>query len=88
MFVCLSVGMWRSNGDPNPCTNRNEILHAYHHLSKEGFGIGLTPAPSLPGPGGKTLKAEGNIFENCFQNKRPSAVCKLTRAAPGTSASK
>jgi len=47
-------------------------------LSKEGFGAGLTPAPSLPGPGGKTLQAEGHIFENCLQNKRCSAVCKLT----------
>jgi len=22
LLVCLSVGMWRSNGNPNPCTNR------------------------------------------------------------------
>jgi len=43
MFVCLSVGMWRANGNPNPCTNLDEIL---------GFGPGLTPAPSHPGPGG------------------------------------
>jgi len=21
MFVCLSVGMWRANGNPNPCTS-------------------------------------------------------------------
>jgi len=25
MFVCLSVGMWRSNGNPNPCTNLDEF---------------------------------------------------------------
>jgi len=56
-------------------------------MAKEGFGAGLTLAPSLPGPGGKTLKAEGNIFENCFQNIQCSAGCKLTRAAPSTSAS-
>jgi len=35
----------------------------------------------------KTLKAEGDIFENCFQCKRCSAGCKLTWAAPGTLAS-
>jgi len=31
---------------PNPCTNPDEILPAHPHLSKEGFGAGLTPAPS------------------------------------------
>jgi len=46
LFVCLSVGMWRANGNPNPCTDRDEILHAYPNLSKEGSGAGLTPAPS------------------------------------------
>jgi len=46
MFVCLSVGMWRANGNPNPCTVLNEILHTHPHLSKEGFGAGLTPGPS------------------------------------------
>jgi len=48
-------------------------------MSKEGFGTGLTPTP--PGPGGpKIIKAEGDIFENCLQNKRCSAGYKLTRA--------
>jgi len=56
--------MWRSIGNPNPCTDRAEILHACPYLSKKGFGAGLTPAPSLPGPGDKTLKAEGHIFES------------------------
>jgi len=52
--------MWRANGNPNPCTELDEILHAHPHLSKEGFGTGLSPAP----PGGpKTLKAEGHIFK-------------------------
>jgi len=61
--------MWRANGNPNPCTDHDEILHAYIHLSKEGFGAGLTHAPSPPGPGGpKILKAEGHIFENCLRN--------------------
>jgi len=46
MFVCLSVGMWRANGNPNPCTDLDDILHTHPHLSKEGFGTGLTPAPS------------------------------------------
>jgi len=55
--------MWRANGNPNPCTDHDEILHTHPHLSKEGFGPGLTPAP--PGPGGlKILKAKGDMFEN------------------------
>jgi len=36
--------MWRANGNPNPCTD--DIFYAHPHLSKEGFGAGLTPAPS------------------------------------------
>jgi len=45
--VCLSVcwyveGQWNAN----PCTDRDEILHPHPHLSKEGFGAGLSPAPS------------------------------------------
>jgi len=43
MFVCLSVGMWGDNGNPNPCTDLNEILHTHPLLSKEGFGTGFTP---------------------------------------------
>jgi len=64
MFVYLSLGMWRANGNANPCTDLDEIFPAHPHLSKEGFGAGLTPTPSLPGPGGlETLKAEGHIFK-------------------------
>jgi len=44
--------MWRANGNPNPCTNLDEIFHTHPHLSKEGFGAGLTPAPSCLGLGG------------------------------------
>jgi len=56
--------MWRANGNPNPCTDLDEILHAPPHLSKEGFGPGLICTPSPLGPGGpKTLKAEGHIFK-------------------------
>jgi len=56
--------MWRANGNPNPCTDLAEILHAHPHKSKEGFGTGLTPAPSPLVPGGpKTLKAEGHIVK-------------------------
>jgi len=29
MFVYLSVGMWRANGNPNPCTDLDEILHTH-----------------------------------------------------------
>jgi len=48
--------MWRAIGNPNPCTDLDEILHAYPHLSSEGFGAGLTPtpSPSWPGRGSKT----------------------------------
>jgi len=47
------------------------------------------PLPLPLGLGGpKTLKAKKHIFENCLQNKRCSAGCKLTQAMPGTSASK
>jgi len=41
--VCLSAGMWRANGNPNPCINIDEILHTHLHLSKKGFGASLTP---------------------------------------------
>jgi len=41
--VCLSVGMWSAIGNPNSCTNLDKILHTYTHMSKEGFGVGLTP---------------------------------------------
>jgi len=40
--------------------------------------------PSSLGP--ETPRDEGQIFEKCLQNKRFLASCKLTRAAPGTSA--
>jgi len=67
MFVRLSVCLLvcgGANGNPIPCTDPNEILNAHPHLSKEGFGTGLTPAPFPLGPGGpKTLKVEGHIFK-------------------------
>jgi len=38
--------MWRAIGNPNPCTDLDEILHTHPHLSKEGFGPGLIrPVP-------------------------------------------
>jgi len=55
MFVCLSVGTWRADGNPNPYIDLDDIFHAHPHLSKEGFGAGLTPVPSALGLGG--LKA-------------------------------
>jgi len=47
MGVQMSVGMWRANENPNPCTDLNDILQAYP-LSVQGsfFGAGLTPPPS------------------------------------------
>jgi len=47
MFVCTSVGMWRANGNPNPCTYLDEIFYAHPHLSMEGFGAGF-PQPPPP----------------------------------------
>jgi len=44
--------MWRANGNPNPCTDLDKILHPHPHLSKEGFGEGLTPTLYLLGLGG------------------------------------
>jgi len=37
MFVCLSVGTWRADGNLNPCTDLDEILHAHLHLPKKRF---------------------------------------------------
>jgi len=80
--------MWRANGNPIPCTDLDEILHTHFYLSKGGFDAGLNPDPLSPWASGpETLEAEGHIIENCLQNKRCSAGCKLIRAAPGASAS-
>jgi len=68
MFVCPSVVMWRAIGNQNPCTNLDEILHAYPYLSKEGFGGGLTPAPS-PRLGLGDLKPY-KLKDTFLQNKR------------------
>jgi len=54
--------MWRANGNPNPCTDRDEILHAYPHLSKEGFGARLNPSALPPGQGG-LKQVEGHTFK-------------------------
>jgi len=84
MFVCLLVC-----GNPSCWTDLDEILHMLPQLSKEGFGPDLTPAPSPPVPGlPKILKAEGDIFEHSLKNKICSEGCKLTWAAPDTSAIK
>jgi len=36
MFVCPSGGMWRTNGNPTPSTNLDEILHTLETLKAEG----------------------------------------------------
>jgi len=33
--------MWRANGNPNPYSDLDEILHTHPHLSKEGFDAGF-----------------------------------------------
>jgi len=54
--VCLSIGMWRANGNPNPCTNLDEILHTPYPTCPRA-------CPPLPGHGEpETLQAEGHIF--------------------------
>jgi len=63
LFVCLSVGMCRANGNPNPYTDLDEIFPEHPHLSKEGFGAGLTPHHPPWAWGLETLKAEGHIFK-------------------------
>jgi len=45
----MSVGMWRADGNPNPCMDLYKICMHIPHLSKKGFGEVLTPTPSLPG---------------------------------------
>jgi len=75
--------MWRTNGNPKPCTEFDEIFKTHHHPSKEGFGAGLTPAPPHPlGLRGLNPYKLKDTFLRC------SAGYKLTRAAPGTSANK
>jgi len=34
--------------NPYPYTDLDEIFHGHLHLSEEGFGAGLTGAPSPP----------------------------------------
>jgi len=41
----MSVDMWRASGNPNPSTDLDKVLYGHPHLSKEGFGAVLTPAP-------------------------------------------
>jgi len=51
MFVCLFVRLLVCGGLMEiqiPCTDRDEILHTHPHLSKEGFGPGLTCNPLTP----------------------------------------
>jgi len=52
MYVSLSVGMWRSNGNPNLCTNLDEILHAHPPAFQGRFWSRFDPAPSPLSLGG------------------------------------
>jgi len=51
--VCLSAGIWRASGNPNPYYDLVEISH----LSKEGFDAGLAPAPSPWACGAQNTKS-------------------------------
>jgi len=83
LLICMSVGMWKANWNPNPCMDLDKTLHSHLHLSKEGFGTVLTLAPSPP-RGLKLLKLKGTFSKTAYKTKNG---CKLTRAALGTSAS-
>jgi len=65
--ICLSVSMWRANGNPRPNPKIEEILHEHPHLSREGSGEVLTLACTPGGP--ETLKAEETFLKT---------VCKKT----------
>jgi len=71
MFVCMSVGMWRANGNSNPFTDLDEICtHAHPHLSKEGFGTGLTSHPFPLGLGGlKYSKLKNTFLKTVYKTK-------------------
>jgi len=63
MFVCLSV-CWYVEIQTTASILMKFCTHTLTHLSKEGFGPGLTPAPSPPGPRGlENLKVVGHIFK-------------------------
>jgi len=60
-------------------TDHDEIFHAYPPPAQGRFWCRFDPHPLLTWAWGpKILKAEGDIFENCLQNKRCPAGCKLT----------
>jgi len=82
MYVSLSVGAWRANG--NPMILMKFCKHI--HTCPRKVLVQVLSPPSPPGPEQpEILKADGRIFENCLQNKGCSAGCKLTRAARGIS---
>jgi len=63
--------MWRVNGNPNPCTALNKILHVPPHPSKEGFGVVLTPVTSPPlGLGELKLQKLKDIFLKTVYNTK------------------
>jgi len=83
--VCLSVGMWRANENPNP---PHQSWWNFAHISppvQGRFWYRFDPRPAGPG-GPKILKAEGDIFENSFENKIKYIFrdSNFTRAMPGT----
>jgi len=66
IYASLSVGMWKGNGNPNPCTELDKIVYAQGR-----FWCSFDPGHIIPWAWGpETLTAEGHIFENCLQNKR------------------
>jgi len=52
--------MWRANGNPNPCTDLDEILYTH---PQGRFWPRFDPPHPLDLGGLETLKAEGHIFK-------------------------
>jgi len=62
--------MWRANRNPNPYTDLDEISHTQSHLSKKGFGAGLTPATSSLALGGlKYLNLKDRFLKTIYKTK-------------------
>jgi len=64
MFVCLLVCGGLMEIQTPALIDLDEIFHAHPHLSKEGFGAGLTPDPSTLGLGAWNPKSWSIHFQD------------------------